>query len=158
VIFSKLTQKMRCVRESNADLDSPCARCVKVGRQCIPPTASQAPFEDRRYRRSRADQRRHSQDVISPVNHQAEVTPAPTPPTIPLLPSIYSTSPYANHMHYSGGVQVSNRGSTLDPVTWSSRSDGLSDGDAAQFVEMYVTPNHEMIACVNCFLDFENDF
>jgi hypothetical protein len=142
---------MKCVREANADVNTPCGRCAKVGRQCIPPTSSQAPFEDRRYRKSRSDQRRPSQDPSIDFNHQGEVTSASPSPAHPILPSIYSTSPYANHIHHSQDVQTPYGDRTLEGVIQSSKSGSIPDDDTVQFIEMQVTPSLEISTSVNYF-------
>mgnify|MGYP001573704663 CR=1 FL=1 len=129
---------MRCTRDPNSLPDSPCTRCVNVGRECIPATANPASFQDRRYRKTRSDARSLEALPHTDAHQTSESTAASSVlSNAPILPSIYSTSPHANNIHQSNNGEGLPKTSTLGTLAENNRSASISNEDTAQLIVMY---------------------
>jgi hypothetical protein len=104
--------QMRCIR----DLDGPCVRCRKSRRSCLTTTQAGTANSGRTLSPARAPSAPPTRLSWIPSMDASHNTVALDTPVCPELVSIYSTSPYANH---------------LDHANESSHMVTLSSGDVA---------------------------
>ncbi|KAG9232376.1 hypothetical protein BJ875DRAFT_81774 [Amylocarpus encephaloides] len=126
--------KMRCVKQPGSDS---CIRCLKVNRDCV---SLPAPTPGSRRMKGGLEQGNSSTSRTSQARETIESRSVNTP----ILPSIYSTSPYSNYTNDTGDrrtIQIDGPGPLLQnqssDINHERHNEDISRDDTIQLIEMF---------------------
>ena len=131
---------MRCVKEP----DSACSRCQKNGRECIASTPARSAASHRK-KQDRPAARNEARQLEERSYQHSVVSIVPSSSSGPLLPTVYSTSPYSSHLEHEQDSSDTHQHrrhkgpETLPrhPRAESIGNDAVSREEMMQLVEMY---------------------